>query len=443
VTVVTHSHRLSQFKTHKSVQEVKKIGPITNQTTPAILVVDDDKNVTETLTAILQSEGYATASAASAKETLEKITTRFFDLVLLDINLPDRKGTQLLSALRKVTPETIRIMITGCPSLKTATDAINHGADLYLTKPLDPDYLLKAIRTELVEREQKEITGEKMVEWARQRARKTQTEDIQELSEKMATEFSVYGVTKTQAKIYIGLCSLGIASAAEIANFSKIRREEVYRTLPELEKRGLVTRRFGAPKKFSATEPDAALNILAKTRLEALRNESDALEQKKDGLVSQLERIALRTGEDEPSIKALSQQEAVLIKSVHMVKKARNQLNAADSFDNLEKTLFEQWGRIGDNSQFKVKGQIVVEKLDGPELVRLSKMGKYLNKQLELRQVETLPFSLLMIDGKEAIWGEPHPEGENMQILWTNSQTHIVVLTMAFEKLWEKSRTLP
>jgi DNA-binding NtrC family response regulator len=163
--------------------------------------VDDDKVIREALSAMLQSQGYDATSVASAKEALEKNATRSFDLVLLDISLPHNEGTQLLSDFNRVTPETIRVMITGSPSLKNATEALNYCADLYLTKPIDPDNLLKAIRGKLEEREETErITGRKMVEWVRRRARKTQLTDIQEFSEKTANEFGHFGLTKTQAR---------------------------------------------------------------------------------------------------------------------------------------------------------------------------------------------------------------------------------------------------
>lgn len=414
-----------------------------NQAKPAILVVDDDANIRETFTTILQSAGYATSSATNAEETLEVIRTRFFDLALLDVRLPDKQGTQLLLEISKLAPETIRIMITGYPSVETATEAINGGADLYLTKPIHPDDLLKAIGAKLKERDQRErITGTKMVEWARQRARKAHSTGIQELSEKMAKDLSLFGLTRTQAKIYTGLCALGAASASEIAALSEIRREEVYRTLPELEKRGLVTARLGMPRRFLATEPPEALKILVYAKLDKLRGETDALERKKDELVSQLERITLRTGEEQSSFEVLSQQDNATMRFMNMMRKASSRLLLATSFDDLERTFFERSTGIGADSQSKVNARIVIEKLDDLELARLSKSSLHLSEQSEFRQVKALPFVLLIVDDKEAMWGKLHSIDVNAQVLWTNHQTQIAVLRMAFENLWEKSYPL-
>lgn len=412
-----------------------------NRSTTAILIVDDDKSITETLTAILQSEGYVTASAASAKEALERVTTQPFDLVLLDIKLPDKEGTQLLTDLRKITPETIQIIITGYPSIKSATEALNGGAALYLTKPFDPDDLLEAIRSKLEEEKQKErITGKKIVEYAQQRARRAQFTDFQEFSERIADEFAPFGLTKTQAKIYVGLSALGVASASEIAALSKIRREEVYRTIPELEKRGLLTRRFGVPRRFSAIEPDAALSILIRTRVEVMSRETESLEQKKGELISQLGKIALRIGEEGHSVEMLSQQDSVLVKLAGVTQKARSQLVAAVAFDQFGKTFLGQLKGIVSNDQSKVNARVAVEKSDSTGSAWFSEFRAHERKRFELRRVEALPFSLIIADDREAIWGEPYPKGENTEVLWTNCQTQIALLKMAFENLWEQSQ---
>jgi len=93
---------------------------VMNRASPSILILDDEIGTRASLSAILQSEGYVTASVASAKEAMEKARTRFFDLMLLDIRLPDTDGTHLLSHFQKVAPETIKIVITGYASIENA-----------------------------------------------------------------------------------------------------------------------------------------------------------------------------------------------------------------------------------------------------------------------------------------------------------------------------------
>ena len=153
---------------------------MTHQTVPHILMVDDDECICKTLSAILQSEGYQTAYATTAKEAIEKSKTQFFNLALLDIKLPDMEGTRLLSQLQEITPETIKIMITGYPSLKNAVEALNFGADSYIMKPIDPAELIKTIKNKLeVQKQAEKITKEKLAAWIQSQARKAQTSNFQ------------------------------------------------------------------------------------------------------------------------------------------------------------------------------------------------------------------------------------------------------------------------
>jgi DNA-binding response OmpR family regulator len=272
-------------------------------TKPQILVVDDDEAICKTLSAILQSEGYQTTTATTAKEAIEKTRTQFFNIALLDIKLPDIEGTQLLAQLQEISPETIKIMITGYPSLKNAVDALNYGADSYIMKPVDPAELLKTIENRLEAQKQAEkMTKEKLAGWIQSQSRKTQTSNFQQFLEETSNELAFFGLTKTHAKIYITVTALGIASASEIAKLSKIRREEVYRIIPELEKRGIIIRKLKVPRKFSATQPEVAIQMLTETKLKTMKEEIERLKQKQTELASRLKRIALPTRQEDCTI---------------------------------------------------------------------------------------------------------------------------------------------
>jgi DNA-binding response OmpR family regulator len=119
-----------------------------------ILVVDDDKSILRTFTRILQKSGYEIETAETGKEAIEKAENRQFDLALVDIRLPDMDGTDLLAKLKKQLQHTIKIMITGFPSLETGVKALDEGADAYLVKPVKPQELLILIEEKLKNREE-------------------------------------------------------------------------------------------------------------------------------------------------------------------------------------------------------------------------------------------------------------------------------------------------
>jgi DNA-binding response OmpR family regulator len=118
-----------------------------------ILVVDDDKSILRTFSRILQKSGYEIDTAETGKEAMEKTEKRHYDLALVDIRLPDIDGTELLAKLKKPLQQTVKIMITGFPSLETGVKALDEGADAYLVKPVKPQELLALLEEKLKSQE--------------------------------------------------------------------------------------------------------------------------------------------------------------------------------------------------------------------------------------------------------------------------------------------------
>jgi two-component system, NtrC family, response regulator AtoC len=119
-----------------------------------ILVVDDDKSILRTFTRILQKSGYEIDVAETGKEAIEKTKNHQYDLALVDIRLPDMDGTELLAKLKKPLQNTVKIMITGFPSLETGVKALDEGADAYLVKPVKPQELLILLEEKLKVKEE-------------------------------------------------------------------------------------------------------------------------------------------------------------------------------------------------------------------------------------------------------------------------------------------------
>ena len=119
----------------------------------SILIVDDDEDTLETLTDILQEKGFYTETAKTGKEALAKAEERFFNVVLLDIKLPDMTGIEVLQALNEKNKSTMSIMITANATVQNAIDANNFGASAYIMKPIDHETLLRAIKESLKKQE--------------------------------------------------------------------------------------------------------------------------------------------------------------------------------------------------------------------------------------------------------------------------------------------------
>lgn len=114
-----------------------------------ILVVDDDESVRKVLATILEKEGYTVDTAETGNEAIGKTKTNSYNLALIDIRLPDMDGTKLLAAMQETSPKMVKIIITGYPSMRSAIEAVNKGANGYVLKPIKIENLLNIIKEHL------------------------------------------------------------------------------------------------------------------------------------------------------------------------------------------------------------------------------------------------------------------------------------------------------
>ncbi len=118
----------------------------------SILVVDDEPAIRESLEVLLSEANYKVALAAGGLDGLKKLESDLFDLVLLDVMMPDKNGLEVLEEIGRSSPETAVIMITAFGTIENAVRAIKSGAVDYVTKPWDNEKLLLDIRNGIQQR---------------------------------------------------------------------------------------------------------------------------------------------------------------------------------------------------------------------------------------------------------------------------------------------------
>lgn len=118
----------------------------------SVLIVDDDADVRTMLTSILEDAGYSVEAVDNGKQAIKTCEKLPFDAALVDINLPDIKGTELLHELKQIQPQMVKIIITGEPSVENAVKALNEKADGFISKPFDPQEFLETIRKLIAEK---------------------------------------------------------------------------------------------------------------------------------------------------------------------------------------------------------------------------------------------------------------------------------------------------
>ncbi len=111
----------------------------------SILVVDDESEIREGLELLLRSEGYGVSSAETGESGLEKLEQHPYDLLLLDVSLPDRNGVDMLKEIHRRDPQLSVVLITAYGSIEMARAAFKNGAMDYITKPWSNDELLAQV----------------------------------------------------------------------------------------------------------------------------------------------------------------------------------------------------------------------------------------------------------------------------------------------------------
>ena len=130
---------------------------------PRILIVDDEPGIRNVLTSLLKERGFETQTAGTAAEGLKAVSENFFNVIVLDIILPDAAGTQILDKLDKTSPDSEVVLITGHASLDTAIQALRNKSYDYIQKPFRLGQLLESIEGAL-EHQRLTIENRRMLE---------------------------------------------------------------------------------------------------------------------------------------------------------------------------------------------------------------------------------------------------------------------------------------
>ncbi|HVN49144.1 MAG TPA: response regulator [Bacteroidota bacterium] len=110
-----------------------------------ILVVDDEEALRMVLSSELEGEGYKVSNAADGQEAINTLTSNEFDLVLLDIKMPNVDGFEVLKYIKERWPKTKVVMLTGFADLKNAIESKKLGAEDFISKPYDLVDLLTTV----------------------------------------------------------------------------------------------------------------------------------------------------------------------------------------------------------------------------------------------------------------------------------------------------------
>jgi DNA-binding NtrC family response regulator len=107
----------------------------------SILVVDDEQDVCQFLDRFLTSEGHYVRTIANPMVAIEALKKTVYNVIVLDLSMPGLNGMDLLKTVRETDPDISAIIITGKPSIESASESIEHGVSAYIRKPFTLDEL--------------------------------------------------------------------------------------------------------------------------------------------------------------------------------------------------------------------------------------------------------------------------------------------------------------
>jgi response regulator RpfG family c-di-GMP phosphodiesterase len=112
-----------------------------------LLLIDDEPNILNSLKRLFRRENFRVLTANSGREALELLAVSQVQVIISDQRMPEMSGVELLSRVKELYPDTVRMVLSGYSELSTVTEAINRGAIWkYLSKPWDDDKLRDEVR---------------------------------------------------------------------------------------------------------------------------------------------------------------------------------------------------------------------------------------------------------------------------------------------------------
>jgi sugar-specific transcriptional regulator TrmB len=270
---------------------------------------------------------------------------------------------------------------------------------------------------------------------------------VKPLSKKDSISFDIlseFGLTENQTKVFIATARLGTPTVAEVADASEVRREEVYRLLPELEGMGLVERLLGKPLRLRTPDPKSALATLVKIEKQRSKERIEELSSKSQELLQSLGHQVLEPpviDGAESDFSLIQEKEAIRTGLYDMISKSTQQLDLLFARTDLIWLLSTQGEALQAAIERGVKIRIMSEPPSGRD--RLPKiLQRRFPADVEVPMKYLLsPTTFYLISDKSQIMlitsGIRHLPSSTC--LWTNNESMVVMAYSNFEERWHES----
>jgi sugar-specific transcriptional regulator TrmB len=248
------------------------------------------------------------------------------------------------------------------------------------------------------------------------------------------------GLTLNQAKVYLAIIKLEKTTVGQVAKFSKVRREDVYRILPALEKMGLIERLLGKPTEIRATLISDSLTSL-------VAEEKSRTDERLIGMRSMVQKLSLKDWKQPPpgeeSIYILiAEKKAILAKTSELISNSKKEVALIADKGRVMPVLFQ----FSDEYKLAIKNGAEIRILfegETPDALLKEKVKKLIGSPSVQVKFHHEPLNhFIMSDDKEALITTSKQSGlGESPSLWANNSNLIGVLRTSFESDWKKAES--
>ncbi len=252
---------------------------------------------------------------------------------------------------------------------------------------------------------------------------------------------SDFGLTHNQAKVYIAIARLRLATVSQISKVSKVRREDVYRILPKLEKMGLVEKLLGKPTRIRAMPVEEGLPILIKQKEDAFRERMSRLKAKTETILTHFARVPRLEVEEKANFALLTNRETIMGRMLAMTKKAEKEFDIVFSRRQLMQFIHTFAEQLKRTIKKGVKIRIISEEPEYEDsLPRVMEESISPGNSIDLRYTDLPSTHYMIVDFTDVLIATT-TEGNMAEnpCLWTNSDSLKAVFQGDFESLWRNS----
>ena len=246
------------------------------------------------------------------------------------------------------------------------------------------------------------------------------------------------GLSLNQARVYLAILKLEKTTVGQVAKFSKVRREDVYRILPTLEKMGLIERLLGKPTEIRATPISDALTFL-------MAEEKKRFDERLSGMRVTVKRLSLKDWkqplpEEESIYILIAEKKAILAKTAGLIRNSRKEVALIADKERIILIL----SQLSDECKQAIKEGAQIRLIfegDSTDDLLKEKVKKLIDDASIHVKFHRKPLShFIMSDDKEALITTSKESGlGESPSLWTNNSNLIGVLRNSFESDWEKA----